>query len=51
MLFCIKLATQGGKNLKIRGGMGVLFMEDNPRDLIILAKNAGCLLFMFFVSS
>ena len=36
---------KGVKNLKIRG---VLFMKNNPRDRIILTKNAGCLLFMLF---
>ena len=38
-----KLAMQGVRNVKIRSARGVPFMEDNPRDWIILAKNAGCL--------
>ena len=30
--------ARGVKNLKIRCARGLLFMEDNPRDWIILAK-------------
>ena len=44
-------SASGVQNLKIRGARGVPFMEDNPRDWIILAKNSGCLLFMLFGSS
>ena len=43
--------TRGVQKLKIRGARIVSFVEDNPRDWIILAKNAGCLLFMLFGSS
>ena len=43
-------SARGVDNLKIRGA-GVAFMENIPQDWIILAKNAGCLLFMFFGSS
>ena len=50
--FFIKLAMQGGKKkLKIRDARGVPFMEDSSRDWIVLAKNAGCLIFMLFCSS
>ena len=42
---------KGVDNFKIRGAGGVQFMENNPQDWIILAKNAGCLLFMLFGSS
>ena len=47
-LFSIKLAVQGGNYLKIGGARGVPFMETPLETWIILAKDAGCLLFILF---
>ena len=37
-------SARGGKLPQIRGARGVPFMENTPRDMDKLAKNAGCLI-------
>ena len=50
--FVIKFGNMRGVNSpKFGGTRGVPFMDNNPWDWIILAMNAGCLLFILFSSS
>ena len=44
-------STRGVNYLKIRGARGVPFMDNTLETWIILAKNAGCLLYILFSSS
>ena len=46
-----KWQCKGGELPQIGGTRGVAFMDNTPYDWIILAINAGCLLFILFGSS
>ena len=52
VLFFMRNGSARGVNYpKIRVARGVLFMDNTPRDMDNISKNAGCLLFILFSSS